>query len=170
MELRESRENMETIVITPEIQQRVELLQMEYANCLDDERYDEWPQLFTEQGVYKIISRDNYRKKLPFGFIYCDNRRMLRDRIASMRNANIFEPHTYRHILSRTALSDGGDGSLVARTSYMVARIMHDGAQELFSTGSYLDRIVEEDGKLRFKEKLVITDSGRIDVLLVIPL
>ena len=161
---------MENTIINPELLQRVELLQAEYADSIDDERYEEWPQYFTEQGVYRIISRDNHRKGLPFGFMYCDNRSMLRDRIISMRKANIFEPHTYRHILGRTIVSDGKNGELVARTSYMVARIMHDGAQELFSTGYYQDRIVEEDGKLRFKEKLVITDSGRIDVLLVIPL
>jgi anthranilate 1,2-dioxygenase small subunit len=95
---------------------------------------------------------------------------MLRDRIASMHSANIFEPHTYRHILSRTALSSDSDGTLIGRTSYMVVRIMHDGAHELFSTGSYMDRIVEEDGKLLFTERLVVTDSSRIDVLLVIPL
>jgi anthranilate 1,2-dioxygenase small subunit len=52
----------------------------------------------------------------------------------------------------------------------MVARIMHDGAQELYSTGSYVDRIVEQNGRLLFKEKVVVTDSSRIDALLVIPL
>lgn len=161
---------METTVITPEIVQRVEQLQMAYANCIDEERYQDWPNLFAEQGLYKIISRDNHRKQLPFGFVYCDNRRMLRDRIASMMNANIFEPHTYRHILSRSAVSAGDDGALLARTSYMVARIMHDGAHELFSTGVYEDRLIEEDGQLRFKERVVVTDSGRIDALLVIPL
>lgn len=161
---------MKTTVITPEVLQRVEELQMAYANCIDEERYAEWPDLFMEQGLYKIISRDNHRRQLPFGFVYCDNRRMLRDRIASMKNANIFEPHTYRHILSRSRVTDGGGGMLRATTSYMVARIMHDGAHELFSTGVYEDRLVEEDGKLRFQERLVITDSGRIDALLVIPL
>ena len=161
---------MENTIINPELLQRVELLQAQYVDSIDDERYEEWPQFFTEQGMYRIISRDNYRKGLPFGFMYCDNRHMLRDRIISMRKANIFEPHSYRHILGRTILSDSKDGELVARTNYMVARIMHDGAQELFSTGYYQDRIAEEDGKLRFKEKLVVTDSGRIDVLLVIPL
>lgn len=161
---------MKPITFNSEVLQRVELLQLNYANCIDDERYEEWPALFTEQGTYKVISRDNHRKGMPFGFIYCDNRRMLRDRILSMRRANIFEPHTYRHLISRTSLSCGENGELLARTSYMVARIMQDGAQELFSTGSYVDRIVEENGELLFKEKLVITDSSCIDVLLVIPL
>ncbi|MDB5839654.1 MAG: terephthalate 1,2-dioxygenase [Herminiimonas sp.] len=161
---------MKNNTITPEVLQRVEQLQMNYANCIDEERYQEWPELFTEKCLYKIISRDSVRKNMPFGLMFCDNRRMLRDRIASMHSANIFEPHTYRHILSRTALSSDSDGSLIGRTSYMVVRIMHDGAHELFSTGSYMDRIVEEDGKLLFTERLVVTDSSRIDVLLVIPL
>jgi anthranilate 1,2-dioxygenase small subunit len=161
---------MENLSITPEVLQRVEQLQLDYVNCIDEERYHEWPQLFTEQCLYKIISRDSVRKNQPFGLMYCDNRRMLRDRIASMGNANIFEPHTYRHMLSRTALSNDSDGSLIARTSYTVVRIMHDGAHELFSTGTYVDRFEEADGRLLFREKLVITDSSRIDVLLVIPL
>jgi anthranilate 1,2-dioxygenase small subunit len=161
---------MKTTVITPDILQRVEQLQTEYANCIDEERYQDWPNLFVEQGLYKIISRENHRKGMPFGFVYCDNRNMLRDRIASMKNANIFEPHTYRHVLSRSTVSDGGDGTLIATSSYMVARIMHDGAHELFSTGVYQDRLIEEDGSLLFKERLVVTDSSRIDALLVIPL
>jgi anthranilate 1,2-dioxygenase small subunit len=157
-------------VITPDIVQRVEQLQMDYANCIDEERYQEWPEFFTEKCLYRIISRDNHRKGMTFGFIFCDSRRMVRDRIASMKSANIFEPHTYRHILSRSAVTDGGDGTLIAKTSFMVARIMHDGAHELFSTGTYQDRIATEDGKLRFKERVVVTDSSRIDALLVIPL
>lgn len=161
--------NAETTV-NAEVQHKVEQLLAEYAATIDEEQYRDWPQYFTEKCLYKIISRDNYLKKMPFGFMYCDNRNMLRDRIASMKNANVYEPHTYRHMLSRSVVTDGGDGSLIARTSYMVVRIMHDGTQEIFSTGSYIDRIVSEDGKLRFKEKIVVTDSTRVDVLLVIPL
>jgi anthranilate 1,2-dioxygenase small subunit len=161
---------MEKTAINPDLVQRVEQLQMDYANCIDEERYLEWPEFFTEQCLYRIISRDNHRKGMTFGFIFCDSRHMVRDRIASMKNANIFEPHTYRHILSRSSVSDGGDGTLIAKTSYIVARIMHDGAHELFSTGTYQDRIVNENGNLLFKERIVVTDSGRIDALLVIPL
>jgi anthranilate 1,2-dioxygenase small subunit len=168
---------MEKHNLDPRLVQEVEQLQVDYADCIDEERYQEWPSLFTEQCLYQIISRDNYLKKRPFGFLYCDNRRMLRDRITSMKSANIFEPHTYRHTLSRSKVWEeddgkggGGDGSLLAKTSYTVVRIMHDGAHELFSTGSYQDRIVREDGRLRFKERIVVTDSSRIDALLVIPL
>ncbi|WP_236589920.1 aromatic-ring-hydroxylating dioxygenase subunit beta [Ramlibacter aurantiacus] len=161
---------METLSITPELTLRVEMLLASYADAIDDERYDEWPSFFTEKCLYKIISRDNQRRKLPMGLMYCDNRNMLRDRITSMRSANVFEPHTYRHALGRTLVTDGGDGSIAARTNYIVARIMHDGQTDLFSTGRYEDRIVEAEGKLLFRERVVVTDSTSTDALLVVPL
>jgi anthranilate 1,2-dioxygenase small subunit len=161
---------MEKLTITPEMALRVEALLAEYADSIDDQRYAEWPAFFTERCLYRITSRDNHRRKLPMGLMYCDNRNMLRDRITSMKNANVFEPHSYRHALSRTLLSEGPDGEIVARTSYIVARIMHDGQTQLFSTGVYEDRIVEFEGRLRFKERVVVTDSTSIDALLVIPL
>ena len=45
-----------------------------------------------------VISRSNYEAGRRAGFIYCDNRDMLIDRISSLRSANVFQPH--RHILS----------------------------------------------------------------------
>jgi len=52
----------------------------------------------------------------------------------------------------------------------VVLRTRTNGVTEIFSAGSYRDRIVVEDGELRFAEKLVIFDTDRIDTLLVTPL
>ena len=57
-----------------------------------------------------------------------------------------------------------------ARTSFIVARIMHTGETMLFATGRYHDHIVLDDGGSRFSEKIVILDSRLIDTLLAIPL
>ena len=45
-----------------------------------------------------------------------------------------------------------------------------DGRMDLFATGRYLDAVVEEAGALRFRERLVVCDSSRVDTLLAIPL
>jgi anthranilate 1,2-dioxygenase small subunit len=152
------------------VQRRVERLQTDYVRCIDGERYEEWPDFFTERCLYRVISRDNYKRGMPVGFLFCDSRGMLRDRIASMRRANIYEPHSYRHAVSATVAEPDGDGGWRSETSYILARIMHDGRQELFSTGRYVDRIVEDEGRLRFKERTVVCDSSRIDSLMVIPI
>lgn len=149
---------------------RVERLIADYVNTIDEERYRDLPDFFIEEGLYQVISKENFQRKRPFGLIYCDSRAMLRDRIMSMHKANIYEPHVYRHVTGRSTVTQGADGALEAKTSYIVARIMHDGRQELFSTGVYHDRIVEIDGALQFAHKIVVTDSSRVDALLVIPL
>jgi hypothetical protein len=41
---------------------------------------------------------------------------------------------------------------------------------DLFATGRYLDRLVDQAGTLRFRERVVVCDSSRIDTLLAIPL
>ena len=59
---------------------------------------------------------------------------------------------------------------LGARSNFSVFRTMEDGATALFAIGKYLDRIeIDADG-IRFKERRVVLDSRRIDVLLVMPL
>jgi anthranilate 1,2-dioxygenase small subunit len=153
-----------------ELQLRVENLLARYADCLDEGRLEEWPEFFVEDCVYKIISAENHDQGLPLGVIDCDSRDMLRDRIMALREANIYEEHCYRHILSTTLIDEVGVAEIRARTSYQVIRIMRDGASMLFSTGRYLDRIGVNGGDLVFAERRVVFDSRGIDTLLVIPL
>jgi len=49
-------------------------------------------------------------------------------------------------------------------------RILRDGRMDLFATGRYLDVIVVDAGALRFRERVVVCDGGRIDTLLALPL
>jgi anthranilate 1,2-dioxygenase small subunit len=162
--------SMNKLSLSPELAARVDDLIARYAECIDEERYHDWPGLFVETCIYKVISRDNHRRRLPMGLVYCDNRNMLRDRITSMKSANVFEPHSYRHAMSRPTMKLLDDGTVAAKTSFIVARIMHDGQTDIFSTGSYEDLITEVDGELLFKERVVVTDSTSTDALLVIPL
>ena len=55
-------------------------------------------------------------------------------------------------------------------TPFLVVRIMRDGRMDLFATGRYLDALVTDAGALRFRERVVVCDSSRIDTLLAIPL
>jgi anthranilate 1,2-dioxygenase small subunit/terephthalate 1,2-dioxygenase oxygenase component beta subunit len=102
--------------------------------------------------------------------MYADSRGMLQDRVAALRRANIYERQSYRHIVGMPALLGEADGAQRAETPFLVVRIVRDGAMDIFATGRYLDRLVEEGGALRFRERLVVCDSSRFDTLLAIPL
>jgi 3-phenylpropionate/cinnamic acid dioxygenase small subunit len=145
-------------------------LNAEYARALDDDRLEDWPSFFADACLYKITSADNHRRGLAVGLIYADSPGMLRDRVAALREASIYERQTYRHLVGMPAILGEVDGTVRAETPFLVVRIMRDGTMDLFATGRYLDLLVEEEGALRFRERLVVCDSSRIDTLLAIPL
>ena len=145
-------------------------LNADYARAIDDDRLEDWPAFFSEPCLYTITSADNHREGLPAGLMYADTKGMLQDRVAALRQANIYERQTYRHLVGLSAiLGEKGDGVMV-ETPFLVVRIMRDGRMDLFATGRYLDTLVDEAGALKFRERIVVCDSSRIDTLLAIPL
>ena len=155
----------------PALRARVDDFMLDYAHAIDDLDLHAWPRFFAEDGRYKIIIRENFEAGLPMGVMYCEGAGMMRDRVMALETANIYEPHTYSHILNRPRLRQGEGGQIHARSNFLVTRTMQEGRMETFAAGKYLDRIaVQGDGSLRFTERLVVLDSRRIDILLVFPL
>jgi len=75
-------------------------LQERYVVAIDFDRLEEWPDFFTEKGVYEIVPKENADCGLPMAIMHCFGRPMMRERIFSLRQVNVFEPHTYRHVTS----------------------------------------------------------------------
>jgi 3-phenylpropionate/cinnamic acid dioxygenase small subunit len=153
-----------------EIKFQVQDLNARYAQAIDDNKLEAWPDFFTEQGRYRVTTAENFERDLPLGMIYATSRAMLRDRVRSLRDANVYEAQRYRHIIGPPLIAEGEGGAVQAQTSFIIARIMHTGETALFATGRYHDRVVLDGGEARFAEKIVILDSRLIDTLLAIPL
>lgn len=149
---------------------RIEALMADYVHCIDDDRLEDWPGFFVEHGRYRVTTRENHELGLPVNLIYCDGRGMFRDRISALRTANIFEPHVYCHMVGAVTLLESAAGEHRTQSNFTVTRTMADGDMSLFACGRYFDRIVDDGGVLRFRERTVILDSRRIDTLLVIPI
>lgn len=152
------------------LQPRLAQLNADYARALDDDRMEAWPEFFTDPCLYVITTADNHRQGYTAGVVYADSQGMLRDRVAALREANIYERQAYRHVVGLPAVLGESDGVVRAETPFLVVRIMRDGRMDLFATGRYLDGLVDERGALRFRERLVVCDNNRFDTLLAIPL
>ena len=150
--------------------ERVVRLNADYARAIDDDRLEDWPGFFTEKCLYKVTSAENHSRGLEVGVIYADTNGMLRDRVASLRKANIYERQTYRHLIGLTAIVATEGEVTRAETPFLVVRIMRDGTMDIFATGRYLDALVDDGGTLRLRERVVVCDSSRFDTLLAIPL
>jgi anthranilate 1,2-dioxygenase small subunit len=144
--------------------------QSDYIRCIDDDRLEEWPDFFAEQGRYLITDRDSHRAGLRHGVIYCASRDMAIDRIMATRRVLVYEPHRYRHLVGLARIHRVEGGVVEARANFLAVRIMHSGDSSLFATGRYLDRIDISGPEFKFLERTVVLDSQKIDTLLVIPL
>lgn len=141
-----------------------------YAQTIDSDSLERWPAFFAEDCMYRITNVENEREGLPAGIVYADSRAMLEDRIAALREANIYEKHRYRHLLGMPLVLSSTEASAEARTPFMVARIMHTGETSLFATGTYNDKFVLKNGELLLAERVAVCDSTVTDTLLALPL
>ena len=153
------------------VQLKVQDLLARYIQAIDDDRLEAWPDFFVDRCRYVITTADNLERGLPLGLIYATSRAMLRDRVRSLRQANVYEAQRYRHVISPPRIEPAGSGLVRAQTHFIVARIMHSGETIIFATGRYDDRIaLDAPEGARFIEKTVVLDSRLIDTLLAIPL
>jgi anthranilate 1,2-dioxygenase small subunit len=150
----------------------LEQLFTDYVQCLDSDELERWPDFFTEDCFYRITSAENYEASLPLGLIYATSRNMLKDRVSALREANIYEPQRYRHLISSIKIGDAVERSdqLDLMANFLVVRTMQDGEMTIFGAGRYVDRVRRDAGTWRFASKTVVLDSRQVDTLLAIPI
>jgi len=142
----------------------------EYAYLIDEDRLEDWLELFAEECTYQIVPRENHVRGLPLQLMLCENKNMLRDRVVSLRQANIYNIHVDRHLISAIRYRGEDDGVHSVEANYAVFQTDQDGQSRLFSVGRYVDSIVVVDGSFKFKDKLVIADTSSVPTLLATPL
>ena len=112
----------------------------------------------------------NYEAGLPLGLIYATSRNMLKDRVSALRQANIYEPQRYRHLVSSIKIVGEVAEVLDLVANFLVVRIMQDGEMMIFGAGCYVDQVRGGGDGWKFARKIVVLDSRQIDTLLAIPI
>lgn len=164
------RENPTDVAVDSAVERAIEKMFYRYAKCLDDDRLEEWPSFFIESGRYVIHPRDNLEAGLEGYWIYCDHRRMIRDRVLSLREANIYNIHYARHLISNVLVL-GHDGTAYdVRANFVVMQTDNEGVTHNFSTGEYRARVVFEDDEPKFAENIAVPDTYLVKALIAIPL
>jgi anthranilate 1,2-dioxygenase small subunit len=152
------------------LRQELLALQDAYIATLDSDALEAWPEMFVEDCLYEIIPKENFDLGLPAPVIRCENKKMLRDRVVSLRNANIYQPFVYRHFLSGLSFERTGEDRVSMRSNYLVINTNQLGQSLVYQTGRYLDVAVPVNGAWRFESKRVIYDTSRIQTALAIPI
>jgi anthranilate 1,2-dioxygenase small subunit len=145
-------------------------LQERYCAALDNDRLEEWASLFTEDCLYEIAPKENDDAGLPIGLIYCDNQRMLRDRVKSLRHASIYEAHTNRHMTSGLSIKVISSNEVECESNYVVIQTRTNGESFVYQAGRYSDRIVLKPEGWQYRQRRVVYDTSRVQTLLASPI
>lgn len=153
-----------------ELRMELETLYANYAACLDEERFDEWPEFFTDSCVYKIVPRDNFERGLPLATWLCESKGYLADRVTAIRKTAVYAPRYVRRMVSGIRALGWTGAVLDVRANYLALETLQDDLTRVFNAGQYRDKLVVDDGKLKFLEKLCIFDSVLVPNSLIYPL
>ena len=141
-----------------------------YAACLDEGRFDDWPDFFTEDCRYRVVPRENHERGMPLCTIDLQSRGGLQDRVYSVQSTLFHAPYYQRHIVGPVRITAYDEGTIFAEANYLVIRTKRDMPSEIFNAGRYIDTIVVTSDGLRFADKLCVFDSELIPNSLIYPI
>ena len=153
-----------------ELRLKLEELYAAYAACLDEERFEEWPEFFGDPCLYKIVPRENFERGLPLATWLCESKGYLLDRVTAIRRTSVYAPRYVRRMVSGIRVLGWSDEVLEVRANYVALETLQDEVTRVFNAGQYRDKLVIEKGELKFREKLCVFDSTLVPNSLIYPL
>jgi salicylate 5-hydroxylase small subunit len=158
------------VTIDLQLRQGIADLYAAYGACLDDGRYEQWPDFFTEDAWYRVVPRENYEAGLPLSTMSLKGRAMMKDRIYGVVSTIFHAPYYQRHVISLPVVAELEEGRISVWASYCVFRTKRDCMPEIFNVGQYADIIENTDGVLKFSQKFCVFDNDLIPNSLIYPI
>jgi salicylate 5-hydroxylase small subunit len=141
----------------------------DYYNCLDDVRLDDWPAMFTQDCIYRIIPRENYEAGYTLSTIYAESRGMLIDRVMGVTRTQMYQPRTYRRFPGPLRIVSRDADSVRTRHNLLVVQTLIDKQTEIVLSAVCHDVLVIDEDRLRLRERIVVFDSEMIPNSLIYP-
>lgn len=153
------------------LQHEIVTFNTDYAAALDEQRLSDWAEMFTDDALYVILSRENYDRDLPVGLIYCENKGMIRDRAFALKETAMFAPRYLRHMIANQIVGgEMADGTVAARANYVVFQVLYDRPDAtIHQVGTYYDKFRRVNGILQLAERRCVYDNLLVDNALCLP-
>ena len=109
---------------------RVEEFLFHEARLIDERRFEDWRDLFTEDGIYWVPAEPGQDNPVDRLSIFYENRELMDVRIRQLRH-NAFwaqiPPVRTRHVIGNVVLEEGGgDAELRTRSSFVMLEYRDD--------------------------------------------
>jgi len=141
----------------------------DYAETLDRGDIEAWPAFFTEDGIYRLIARDNADSSLPLSLMSCEGMGMLKDRAYAIAHTEMFAPRYVMHHITPVRITDFDGEIISAQANYIILETLVDEPTRLLQSGKYRDKFVMQGDRLLLKERHCIYDTVLVPTCVVYP-
>jgi len=141
----------------------------DYYATLDEVRLHDWPEFFIQDCLYRVIPRENFEAGYTLCTIQAESRGMLRDRVMGLTRTQMYAPRYYRRFPTAPRLIAEADGVAQVRHNLLLVQTLIDKPSEIVLSAVCHDRVVIDEGRLRFAERIVVFDSEMLPNSLVYP-
>ncbi len=151
------------------MQLRVVDLYTRYAETLCDLEISKWPDYFTDDCLYRIVSRPNHDRGHRIGPMFAESKGALADRVAAIRETLVYSARSLTHIVSGARVVSSDESAVRARSMLAVYQTLVDGTTQLQLVGRTFDVIDVRGPELKFRERVVVFDTDLLAGALVYP-
>jgi salicylate 5-hydroxylase small subunit len=148
----------------------IQQLYADYALSVDSGQWEQWPDFFTDDGVYRLQPRENHERGFPLATLALNGKGMLKDRVYGITQTIYHDPYYQRHVVG-AAVVRRVEGALIhSEANYAVFRTKYDKESTVFNVGRYIDTLVRTPQGLKFAERLCVYDSEMIPNSIIYPI
>ena len=141
-----------------------------YASIVDAADWDLWPELFTDDCVYRLQPRENHERGLPLATLAFTSRAMLLDRVYGIKETLFHDPYYQRHIISSPIVQHAATDRWDCESNYALFRTKLSDTTTVFNVGRSFDTIVRINDCLRLSRRECIYDSEMIPNAIIYPI
>jgi 3-phenylpropionate/cinnamic acid dioxygenase small subunit len=126
------------------------------VGLLDERRFDEWMELFTEDGYYWVPTQPGQQDPLRTASLFYDDRRAMKARFIRLKHPRIHvqtPASRTRHVVSGIRLEPPeGPGECLVSSSFLMLEYRPGYEQRLYG-GKFLHRLRYAQGRLAIRMK-----------------
>lgn len=161
-------------MLTQDVLQRLDALQLDYIDALDSKDLSRWLETFQkDQGEYYVIPSEHVEEDLPLSLLHDDCYARIQDRVNFIEKVwvGIYEDYQMRHFVQRVRATPGdAPDTYDMKSNVSVLYTNTEGHAQVLAVGTYEDRVRMNGGAARFLRKRVILDNFTTPRYIVYPL
>jgi 3-phenylpropionate/cinnamic acid dioxygenase small subunit len=138
------------------------------AHLLDDFDVAAFVEEFTEDGSYRLMTRQNFERGLRIHVIDDDKDRLKYRRDLILKYWQYEKFHSTR-VLSSPLVSFPDRDRAESRCNFVVYQTSAEGIAQLNLVGLFQDRLVFENGRWRIKDRFAILENSLPEEAVIVP-